>query len=965
MIRFACPGCKTVLQLADEYAGAVARCPRCQTRMRAPRPAAVTASGRPDLGALKPPPTTAISERPLSPPPAPPSNGAATPALRSASRWRTWGANTLREIAQTGAATWAQTVRLARYGGGIWRRRSLRGKACRAQSALGQRLLETNGGDAQLRERLQNLDERIRAAQAAKGSTRALRAERQALVRQMGAGALTQLVLPAGLEAEMSQARDAESALHAQDERLRQERSALPPTVRADWLRVGTGYAVVLGMCVLTLTLVAGGSGKPKDGAGGETADLTKIDSALKEVPADAVFFQSWLRNREQVEAVANSRAWGKLNSLPMVKSLWESMEAQLGQPGSPLAEFRKWYEQPENRELVELLLDLGSHEVFAYGGEHTVGFLDVFQGVYGSVQYGSPLLQLQGLDPEAAQLKVLYQALKENQDRLRAPDLIIGFKVTKKEAAQNQLKRLEQEYEKRLGQDERFKGRLTREKVGDQEFLTLRLDGKMIPWEQLPLRQFQEKPGEFDQLVKKLSALPLTVSIGLRDDYLLVGVGESADHLARFGQGKRLIDAPEFKSLAPFADRRLTSIGYASKALNTRLTTSKKDIDNFARLAREGLDRATMPADVRKRLDKDLTALAEDLKTLIAEPGTQLSFSFLSERGVESYAHDWGGSGSLDGSKPLSLLNHLGGSPLVATVGRSKPPLETYQMLVKWIKAAYGYVDELMVPRLEGPEKEQYRQFVKEFLPLLRRLNAATANLLLPALADGQAALVIDSKLASKQWLEALPATEKPLPLPELAVLAGVSDAALLEKAIAEYQAIAKELIARGQKLAPGQVPNLKFPEPRTVKVDGGTLHTFALPKELGVDPQVAPTAGLSERVAVAALSPDHAKRLLASTPLEVDSKPLADLTRPMAGATYVNCSGLVELLESWLEMAVRVAGPNLPAPAANEEEVLKQLRVVLEVLKVFRSYSSSTYLQDGATVTHSETVIRDIGGK
>ena len=46
--------------------------------------------------------------------------------------------------------------------------------------------------------------------------------------------------------------------------------------------------------------------------------------------------------------------------------------------------------------------------------------------------------------------------------------------------------------------------------------------------------------------------------------------------------------------------------------------------------------------------------------------------------------------------------------------------------------------------------------------------MDKANRGMLLPALADGQSALVIDRKLASKHFVESLPATEKPMPMVE-----------------------------------------------------------------------------------------------------------------------------------------------------------------------------------------------------
>ena len=43
------------------------------------------------------------------------------------------------------------------------------------------------------------------------------------------------------------------------------------------------------------------------------------------------------------------------------------------------------------------------------------------------------------------------------------------------------------------------------------------------------------------------------------------------------------------------------------------------------------------------------------------------MSLAFLTDRGVEGYMYDWGEQPGLDASQPLGLLEHVGGSPILA----------------------------------------------------------------------------------------------------------------------------------------------------------------------------------------------------------------------------------------------------------------------------------------------------------
>ncbi len=152
-------------------------------------------------------------------------------------------------------------------------------------------------------------------------------------------------------------------------------------------------------------------------------AGSDKVDSSLHWVPADASFYHAWLRNREQVEAVTQSRAWTKLMALPSVQAVWKQTEDLLD-PDGPYAEYRKLYDQPENRQLVELLLDMFSNEVFVYGGQDSAGLMDVLAQVNSAMSVGPTLMQITGKggDPNKAQLISVLRLCRPIRTPSRSP---------------------------------------------------------------------------------------------------------------------------------------------------------------------------------------------------------------------------------------------------------------------------------------------------------------------------------------------------------------------------------------------------------------------------------------------------------------------------------------------------------------------------------------------------------------
>jgi hypothetical protein len=699
-----------------------------------------------------------------------------------------------------------------------------------------------------------------------------------------------------------------------------------------------------------------------------ETAELS-----LKQVPANVAFYTSMLRNREQIEAIAKSKAWAKLMGMPAVQELLKHVHAQLDTPQA--APVKQFFQAPENKQLLELLADLASNEIYVYGGDTFLTTADLVGQVAGGMRFQPLMLQLSGQDPTKAQVQALLNALSEHLDLVKMPDLVFGFRCSNKDRAETQLKRLEEFLKGLAQQAPPLKDRVKRVQVGDASFLTLGLDGSLVPWDRIPFDDYESKAGQFDALTKKLKELKLTISVGVRGNYVLLGLGESSEHLKPPSGDQTLADRPELKPLHQFADKRICSIGYVSKALYSRLASSKKDVDAWMEAANGFLQKAPLPGEVTKRIKRDLADLAKDLKGLIPEVGAVMGFAFLTETGQESYSYNWGEHSSVDTSKPLTLLHHLGGDPLAAAVGRSKYSPEKYQLLVKWIKVANGYFEQFALPLMPEERKEQYEKIAKIAHPLLRRFDDVTGKMLLPALADGQMGLVIDAKVKSTQWFPGMPATDKPMPMLELALVLGVKDAALLKKAMTEYRSIVNDAITGARELVP-ILPAIQIPDPETKEVKGGTLYYYPLPPLPGLDAQVSPNAGLSDHVAVLSFFMQHSERLLADKPLETKDGPLADAKRPLAGAAYLNFAGLVEAASPWVDFGAKKLGPKLLNRGNDDADgkddggdakkslgdILPQVHTVLDILKVLRTYTSCTYVENGALVTHGQIVFQDL---
>lgn len=697
--------------------------------------------------------------------------------------------------------------------------------------------------------------------------------------------------------------------------------------------------------------------------------DLDKLGTSLSFVPADAAFYSASLRIGQQIDAVCRSNAMEKIKAMPYVQLAMAMYTIQSADPESPAGQLKAALNDPEVKKLLALGREMVSDEVFVFGDAGFVDALGLVQNVMNAAQL-APLSALStGAPPpevEKARARAAMATLCANLDALKAPALVVGFRLKNTTPAREQLDRLEQLLQGLIDSEPDLKplaGRLAREKVAGAEYLTLKLDGSMVPWDEAPideLRATEAKPGDAERLVEHLKKMTLVVALGIRENYLLLAVGPSTDCLARLGRGECLADRPELKPLAAFADKPLTSISYVSRPMAERIGGDVSQIEQLLGALDVAVGQVELTDAQRARIEKDAKVLIDDLKRLAPKPGATMGFAFLNGHGYEAYQYDWSRGHWLDGSKPLDILAHVGGNPVMALAGRGKNSPEDYALLVKWIKVAYGYFEEFAVPTMSPRERERFEQFKKSAGPLVARLDAVTREKLVPSLADGQVALVVDAKLKTKRLAKSLPKTPKAMPLLEPAIVLGLSDAGLFVEAMGEYLELANGLIDAIREIEDSEVPeDFRIPEPKIDQTPNGSLYGYTLPEPWGVDRQIVPNMAVGQKVAVFSLSTDHSTRMLEEKTLALGGALKGDRARCIA--MLLDVAGLIDGLTPWVELGLERVAREIDDPA-QAAAIDQQVHTLLEVLKVFRSVTSETYIEGDATVTHAMIDIEDV---
>lgn len=721
-------------------------------------------------------------------------------------------------------------------------------------------------------------------------------------------------------------------------------------------------------------------------------AEDPKTSTSLKYAPADATFYGASLRHKEMVERITASKAYKRMVEHKVldfaIKQGTGAYEGALNnfksQNPEAWAAVRGFYEQG-----FELLGDMMSHECFWYGGKGWVEATPKIQAI--SNKFNALASQFAQLSEEERNAKLL-EVLDDSEfqkllSELRTPETVLGFKITKKQIADDMFTVLASGIKQAIASnpDAAPLAKIyKKETLGGGPFHVFTIDLSLLTPEVLAKISDSSPSGEqvvgvINKLKPILKNWKLTISLGRIDDYVLISFANDNQHLANWGKGKLLIDSPEFAPLRKSGEKEFTDIGYSSKALAAMAASPAAIEGQMAqvRQIRDQLAQAGVSGElpITEESIKKITDLyLEDMKKLQefvseeANPRAALSFTYDVDDGFETMSYAFGEEKSLEGGKPLSILSHVGKEPILFAASRSKQDDNAKEMISYFAHRVLEIVDAIEFGDDEEGKKMQevFDKAAGKGKPIVEKFVKITTEKILPSLKDGQAAFVVDATLTTDRLDPAMPPAEQAILLPEVALVIGVNDAAQLREGLKEYLALGRELIAAIREVSPDAIPEgATIPDPEVAKEGDGELASYSIPSESEIVGKIIhPTFGLGEDIAVLALHRGTAKRLLEETELDATPEALeAALEKPLASASQFDFHRFMDLAESYLGYAAQVGAFDQVAQGApfSAEEIQEQIELVLNFLRCYERTTSVTYVENGATVTRSISVYSD----
>ena len=200
-------------------------------------------------------------------------------------------------------------------------------------------------------------------------------------------------------------------------------------------------------------------------------------------------FYTASLRLKEQWDTFVESKAYGKLMEIPLVQLGKMQATFQWQQSTQPnIAQVREYLQSSAGQDAVAVLREMFSDEVFAYGGSNIADSIKVFMDI--NAMRGRARLQAlaEGEDPDKTANDKVLEAIKDKfASGVKVPTFVVGFHIKDAARAKRELDEVHSLLRNVLDEHlPELASHLQRDQIAGHEFLTLRVDGSMIPWEKV-----------------------------------------------------------------------------------------------------------------------------------------------------------------------------------------------------------------------------------------------------------------------------------------------------------------------------------------------------------------------------------------------------------------------------------------------------------------------------------------------
>ncbi len=677
--------------------------------------------------------------------------------------------------------------------------------------------------------------------------------------------------------------------------------------------------------------------------------------SSLSLVPQDVAFFSTNLNLRDAWTDFLKGDFLTRLRSLPYVQQLeaeglaqWENAEGQMRAVKDGL-------ENPNVKKLLDLFVDMNSHEIFMYGGsdwnEAVVGLVQLYQDI-----------NARSSNPEAMQ-EFLRELDAEYLDGIAIPTSVVGFRLSEVEDARVLLDVLEGLLQRGLRQVPELAplaNRVTRKDLKDGQVLSIALSTDLIVRDKLE----PEVREMVESLLDGLADRKFVLSMGLRGDIMLVAISEDSSPLVSFGEGDSLLENERLEVLLDSVPDNLRTVSYASK--EWRESQWQASYGNYFQNAAmqfgaaiaseesEGVDTESWQDEIMQ----DAAELDAYIEELEIEFDATLAWSFASDVGLEGLAYDWSVNPLLENAEPMTIVRHAGTQPLMLFAMKHQSQPIVNELLGEILDRAPEHARRFIaLAEQDEAKRELALEILEKSWPLLEDSYRIVQEEIMPAIDENESLFSVSALWKTLEVSANLPPADSPLPLPELAVAIKVRNRDQFLSGCSELYGVFDRVVELVREFKPDAVtPDYTVPRPEREEIAGATRFfyselTAAFPLE-GFQPQVV----VGNDLLVVGYSSRQVADLLEDKPLSTRPAWLAP-DMPVAVISMIDLSGMVSAVTPWMTYGFQIATGDLEAPLGSAEGPVPTGNDIIQIWNCLMSLgkiaATSTVDEDGATIT------------
>lgn len=689
--------------------------------------------------------------------------------------------------------------------------------------------------------------------------------------------------------------------------------------------------------------------------------DPPQLPASLRLVAEDADLYYVADRLQLQFEHWSQQKWVQRLQATQVWKQALEAIRKDWNENES-LAPMRTALKTPAARELLAFGKDLVSQEAFFLGTDQFApsyrSFMELERGLSDAVEPQIPEILFDWIATDG----------KELLRNVTVPTMVLGFRFSRENKALDFIDQVQ-------GLASFLPGNVgtVLQRVEDRRGtrLVLQLEGSMIPFDALMGQGVVE--GADEALIHLRDALQdqrCVLTCGILDQFFVFAISQQSDAISQLGSKSPLLDTPLLEPVRAHP-QPITFLSHQSDAMaaaDFEIRLNNFFMKNVYPFLADSFAYEDDPFDsgntfpILDSLEEDLAWLDDEIKQHVPKYQGALAFASLVEHGMQGVQLPRTKPVLLDGTQPLSILEHCGKDPFLLLARRHQYHPEWFQLSRKVVKHARKYV-ELAITEgwLDEADTREWTLMLKEGYPILNSLADLIEQKFLPVTKPGQFAWVLTegATMDPSPFLDHPYPTDAntPLRLPAFAWLCETEDASKMIDGWIGIFSVLDRSMALAAQLAPDVIPSgLSIPRPSHQQSTIAERYLYTFPAEWHLPSDLAPQACFEGPFFLSSFSDQQMTSLRSQLPLEIADGGL-NRQEACAGFAYLDAGRLAKWLTPWVRFGLESAkSQGLLDPLSDLSRFPVTFESAMECIEAFHDlgrWESTTHLQPNGSLS------------